>query len=68
MGIRRWEVIESSDGEQSFVLSNDQFRPALLARTGVGGAWLKAMVFMEDEQPVWMLGVDVDWPGVMSTF
>ena len=68
VGIRRWEMAESSDGSQSFVLSHDQFQPALLARAGVGGAWLKAMVFMEDDEPVWMLGVDVDWPGVMGTF
>lgn len=43
--------------------------PGLVARVGLGGLGLRTVVVLDDpENPLWLLGLDLEVPGVIATF
>ena len=46
-----------------------QVGPGVVGRVGFGGAALRAVAVLDaPENPLWLLGVDLDVPGVITTF
>ena len=66
--LRSWTAMIDPDTHTALVLAQDRWAPSVVARVGMGGAWLKVLVVLEGDSPVWLIGVDVDWPGTLGTF
>jgi hypothetical protein len=67
-GLRHWTASYSEDTHLVQVLQHDSWAPGAFVRLGSGGAWMKVEALWEGPEPTWLVGVDVDWPGILGTF
>jgi len=67
-GLRSLQSTIDPDTHRALFFAEERWVPGGLVRVGMGGAWLKTTALWEDGEAIWLIGVDLDWPGTLGTF